>query len=138
MPTGKTSSLETLYGKISRYCAYQERSSGEVRQKLRLLGADAAVAAKLLQRLREENFVDEERFARAYVRGKFRINGWGRLKIRNGLRAKGVEEDLIRRVLDEEINLDEYQSLLCKIVSEKGLRTAISRGFEPGEAYRSC
>lgn len=124
-------SLENLYAKISRYCAYQERSSGEVRQKLRLLGADSQTAQRLLERLADDNFINEERFARAYVRGKFRINGWGRLKIKNGLRAKGVDENLIRTALAEEINPDEYNSLLQKIVSEKGEKTAISRGFEP-------
>lgn len=123
-------SLENLYAKISRYCAYQERSSGEVRQKLRLLGADSQTSQKLLQRLADDNFINEERFARAYVRGKFRINGWGRLKIKNGLRAKGVDENLIRTALSEEINPNEYNNLLQKIVSEKGEKTALSRGFE--------
>lgn len=123
-------SLENLYAKISRYCAYQERSSGEVRQKLRLLGADSQTSQKLLQRLADDNFINEERFARAYVRGKFRINGWGRLKIKNGLRAKGIDENLIRTALSEEINPNEYNNLLQKIVSEKGEKTALSRGFE--------
>ena len=123
-------SLENLYAKISRYCAYQERSSGEVRQKLRLLGADSQTAQRLLERLADDNFINEERFARAYVRGKFRINGWGRLKIKNGLRAKGVDENLIRTALAEEINPNEYNNLLQKIVSEKGEKTALSRGFE--------
>lgn len=123
-------SLENLYAKISRYCAYQERSSGEVRQKLRLLGADSQTSQKLLQRLADDNFINEERFARAYVRGKFRINGWGRLKIKNGLRAKGVDENLICAALSKEINPNEYNNLLQKIVSEKGEKTALSRGFE--------
>ena len=124
-------SLENLYAKISRYCAYQERSSGEVRQKLRLLGADSQTAQKLLQRLADDNFINEERFARAYVRGKVRINGWGRLKIKNGLRAKGVDENLIRTALAEEINEKEYAALLQRTVTEKGPTTALSRGFEP-------
>ena len=124
-------SLENLYAKISRYCAYQERSSGEVRQKLRLLGADSQTAQKLLQRLADDNFINEERFARAYVRGKFRINGWGRLKIKNGLRANGVDENLLRTALAEEINEKEYAALLQRTVTEKGPTTALSRGFEP-------
>ena len=124
-------SLENLYAKISRYCAYQERSSGEVRQKLRLLGADSETSQKLLERLADDNFINEERFARAYVRGKFRINGWGRLKIKNGLRAKGVDENLIRTALTEEINEKEYAALLQRTVTEKGPTTALSRGFEP-------
>lgn len=128
----ENTSSDKLYAKISRYCAYQERSSGEVRHKLRLLGADSNTAGKLLERLADDNFINEERFARAYVRGKFRINGWGRLKIKNGLRAKGVDENLIRTVLAQEIDTAEYADLLHKTVSEKGVKTAISRGFEPG------
>ena len=84
-----------------------------------------------MQRLADDNFINEERFARAYVRGKFRINGWGRLKIKNGLRAKGVDENLIRTALTEEINEKEYAALLQRTVTEKGPKTALSRGFEP-------
>ena len=84
-----------------------------------------------MERLADDNFINEERFARAYVRGKFRINGWGRLKIKNGLRAKGVDENLIRTALTEEINEKEYAALLQRTVTEKGPTTALSRGFEP-------
>lgn len=123
-------SFESLYKKLMRYCAYQERAESEVRLKLRLLGAPAALGETVLEKLREENFVNEERFVRAYVRGKFRINGWGRLKIRNGLRAKGVDEKLISQALSEEIDEKQYREAMRKVVAEKGLKTAFSRGFE--------
>ncbi|MDE5544376.1 MAG: RecX family transcriptional regulator [Bacteroidales bacterium] len=123
-------SFDSLYKKLMRYCAYQERSESEVRLKLRTLGAPAALGESVLKKLREENFVNEERFARAYVRGKFRINAWGRLKIRNGLRAKGVDEKLISRALSEEIDEKQYQEAMRKVVAGKGLKTAFSRGFE--------
>lgn len=132
----ENASIDGLYAKISRYCAYQERSSGEVRQKLRLLGADGKTSERLLARLREDNFLSDERFVSAYIRGKIRINGWGRLKIQYGLRAKGIEEHLIQKALKTEINADEYMALLRKTIEEKGPKTALSRGFEPSEVYK--
>ncbi len=122
---------EELYKKISKYCAYQERCRSEVRTKLRQSGASPQSIEAILARLEQEGYLDEERFARAYVRGKFRINGWGRLKIRNGLRAKLIDSSLIETAIKEEINEEEYMELLKKILASKGQQTAFSRGFEP-------
>ena len=122
---------EELYKKISKYCAYQERCRSEVRTKLRQSGASPQSIEAILARLEQEGYLDEERFARAYVRGKFRINGWGRLKIQNGLRAKLIDSSLIETAIKEEINEEEYIELLKKILSSKGLQTVLSRGFEP-------
>lgn len=122
---------EELYKKISKYCAYQERCRSEVMTKMRQIGADSRQCTEMLVILEQEGFVDDERYARAYVRGKFRINGWGRLKIRNGLRAKLIDSSLIETAIKEEINEEEYIELLKKILSSKGLQTVLSRGFEP-------
>lgn len=122
--------FEGLYKKLMRYCAYQERAESEVRMKLRALGASGEVCGAVMKKLREENFICEERFARAYVRGKFRMNGWGRMKIRNGLRAKGVDEKLILLALREEIDEGQYREAMRRVVAEKGPKTAFSRGFE--------
>ena len=122
---------EELYKKISKYCAYQERCRSEVRTKLRQSGASPQSIEAILARLEQEGYLDEERFARAYVRGKFRINGWGRLKIQNGLRAKLIDSSLIETAIKEEINEEEYIELLKKILASKGQQTAFSRGFEP-------
>ncbi len=99
--------------------------------KMRHIGADSRQCTEMLVILEQEGFVDDERYARAYVRGKFRINGWGRLKIRNGLRAKLIDSSLIETAIKEEINEEEYMELLKKILSSKGLQTVLSRGFEP-------
>lgn len=122
---------EELYKKISKYCAYQERCRSEVMTKMRHIGADSRQCTEMLVILEQEGFVDDERYARAYVRGKFRINGWGRLKIRNGLRAKLIDSSLIETAIKEEINEEEYMELLKKILASKGQQTAFSRGFEP-------
>ncbi len=99
--------------------------------KMRQIGADSRQCTEMLAIMEQEGFVDDERFARAYVRGKLRINGWGRLKIRNGLRAKLIDSKLIETVLKEEVNEEDYRELLNKTLTAKGPQTALSRGFEP-------
>lgn len=123
--------IEEIYKKILRYCAYQERCPNQVRLKLKQMGVSASDSTLILQRLETENFLNEERFARSYVRGKFRMNGWGRIKIRNGLSAQGVEPSLLSQALREEIDPEQYRERLHRILSEKGPKTALSRGFEP-------
>ena len=113
---------EELYKKISKYCAYQERCRSEVMTKMRHIGADSRQCTEMLVILEQEGFVDDERYARAYVRGKFRINGWGRLKIRNGLRAKLIDSSLIETAIKEEINEEEYMELLKKSSPAKASR----------------
>lgn len=122
---------QEAYQKAARYCAYQERCRSEVRTKLRQSGASPQSIETILTRLEQEHYLDEERYARTYVRGKFRINGWGRLKIRNGLRAKQIDNKLIETAIKDEINEQEYMEVLRKILSNKGPQTALSRGFEP-------
>lgn len=129
--------MEEIKKKILRYCAYQERCFSDVRKKLTELGATREEMTQLLEYLTEEGFLNEERFARAYVRGKFRINGWGRLKIKAGLLAKGVEQGIIRTALEEELNPDEYLHRLEDIIRNKGPKTAASRGFEPSLILKS-
>src|SRR5690606_6510429 len=77
--------------KIERYCAYQERSQKEVRNKLYELGLkNSADVEELISELIQSNFINEERFARAYTLGKFRMKLWGRIKISQGLKQKGI------------------------------------------------
>ena len=71
-----------MLSKIRKYCDYQERCHQEVRYQLIKLGARGDILEKIIGQLVEEGFLDEERFARAFARGKFRNNLWGRQKIR--------------------------------------------------------
>lgn len=122
---------EEIFKKLVRFCAYQERCTDEVRRKLEQLGADARQEREVTDLLLEQGFLNEDRFARMYVRGKFRINGWGRIKIKNGLLAKRVPPELIRAALTEEIDEAEYRKFLQGILCRKGPKTALSKGFEP-------
>lgn len=123
--------MEKILSKILRYCAYQERCTLDVRNKLLTLGVGKEQIQEILDYLEKEGFLNEERYARAYARGKFRINGWGKRKIKAGLIAKGIGNSLISTALEEEIDPEAYLEKLRETVKEKGVSTAVSRGFEP-------
>lgn len=93
--------------KAENYCAYQERSQQEVRDKLYSWGLHKEDVESLVAELIENNFLNEERFAKSYALGKFRMKGWGKYKIKQGLKLKKVSEPLINIAIDS-IKEDEY------------------------------
>src|ERR1051325_741378 len=97
--------------KISHYCAYQERSHKEVRNKLYEYGLHKNEVEELVTRLITEGFLNEERFAKAFAGGKFRIKKWGRNKIVYELEALGVTPRCVRAGL-KEIDESEYRKTL--------------------------
>ncbi len=113
----KTYNLDIARIQVRKYCTYQDRSQFEVEQRLRDMGLKQAAAETLIGELIEEGFLSEERFARAYVRGKHRAKGWGRIKIIQGLKAKRVSEACIRLGLSE-ISEEEYRQTLETILSK--------------------
>ncbi|MBE9485310.1 MAG: RecX family transcriptional regulator [Bacteroidetes bacterium] len=106
MSAPKTTHTKYIFEKAKHYCAYQERSVFEVKNKLYLWKVRPEVARKIIKSLEEENYLNEERFARVFAGGKFRIKKWGRNKIIAGLRAKKIPDPIIQIGLDE---IDEYQ-----------------------------
>ena len=104
--------------KIKAYCAYQERSQKEVRAKLYDMGLYTADVEETISDLIQENFLNEERFAIAYAGGKFRIKQWGRVKIKQGLKLKGVPEKMINKAIYS-IDEDEYRATLQNILEKK-------------------
>lgn len=138
--TGKKEAL----AKAEHFCAYQERSQQEVRDKLYSMGLRTNDVEELISELIGNNFINEERFAFAYARGKFRMKSWGRLKIYRGLRLKKVPEKLILKAMAS-IDEKEYYSALQLLVEKKAvllneknplqrryklLNYACSKGFE--------
>lgn len=121
--------------KLRRYCAYQERAQGEVRQKAYELGLRENEIEQVLTQLIIEDFVNDERFARAYARGKFRIKQWGRIKIKLGLKSKNISDPCIRRGLSE-IDEEEYLKVMGELIEKKGNMYAVSRGFEKELVFR--
>jgi len=104
--------------KIASYCAYQERSEKEVRQKLRTWNVAVDVAQILIEKLYDEDFLNEERYARSFVRGKFGLKKWGRNKIRQGLLQNGISENLIQKGFSE-IDTEEYHQVLTELAEKK-------------------
>jgi len=104
--------------KIRHYCAYQERSHSETREKLFTYGLRPQEVDEIMAQLVEENFLNEERFAIAYAGGKFRSKNWGRIRIKHALKQKQVSEYCIRVAL-KTIPVEDYYSTLEKLASGK-------------------
>jgi regulatory protein len=103
---------------IERFCAYQDRYTKEIRAKLREYQLEPADAEQILHYLIEEKYVDDARFAEAYVRGKIRSNHWGRIKINLELCSKGIDQRLIDDAM-EHFPKAEYLSILTQMVERK-------------------
>ena len=104
--------------KMESFCAYQERAQQEVREKLYIWGLQSEDVENIIAELITENFLNEERFAKAFVRGKFRIKKWGKVKIIQHLKAKRISSPLIKIAL-REIDLDEYEENLDTLIQKK-------------------
>jgi regulatory protein len=100
------------------YCAYQERSHVETKEKLYSFGLPREEVEQIIARLIDEDYLNEERFAAAFARGKFRIKHWGRVKIRYELKQKYISELCIKKAM-KEIDEDEYLKTLEKLIEEK-------------------
>jgi regulatory protein len=104
--------------KAQDWCAYQERCQQEVRDKLYSYGLHQADVENLISKLISDNYINEERFAKAYVGGKFRIKKWGKNKIKAGLRARKISEYCMK-IAFKEIDETEYIKTLKKLLESK-------------------
>lgn len=140
----KIYSAEIAWQKICKWCAFQERSQQDVRDKLYDYGLHSKDVEQLISRLILENFLNEERFAITFAGGKFRQLGWGKVKIKLALKQKKVSEYCIRKALSV-INATDYTKQLEKVIAKRNreekekhplkrkhkiAQYAISRGFE--------
>lgn len=144
MATGTQYSLEEAALKLEAYCAYQERCTQEVTRKIESWGFNEDKKAELLSHLENYGYLNNERFAEAFVSGKVRIKRWGRIKIKMALRMKGLPSSLIDQALreiDEDLyllnlkNLTERKAGAVRSEDEyeiriKTSRYLASRGFE--------
>ena len=104
--------------KLKHYCGYQERCHAEVKEKLYSFGLYKQEVEECISRLIEEQYLNEERFALAYAGGKFRMKGWGKIKIRHALKEKGMSEYCINKAL-KEIDSTQYEKCLKKMAADK-------------------
>lgn len=112
------SDINYILDKARSYCAQQERCVSEVALKLREWKVNEARAEKILEQLIREDYLNEERFARSFAGGKFRINHWGKTKIIYELERRQVP-DLIIQIGLEEIEDEEYKETLREILERK-------------------
>lgn len=105
--------------RLENFCVYRERSPREVADKIREFGLHGEVAEQIFGLLHDEGFFNEERFARAYAGGKFRINHWGRVRIRLELRARGIAPHLIAEAIAEATPEEEYLAVIQKLMERK-------------------
>lgn len=100
-------SIKEATNKIEHYCAYQERCHEEVVAKLRTMKMDSDEIDAIMVKLIADNFLNEERFACSFARGKHRIKHWGKIRIANELKSKKINQTLINIAL-KEISAEEY------------------------------
>lgn len=106
------------YLQLAQLCARSEHCQHEMLEKMRKWGMTDEAQARVMQRLVSERYVDDERYARAFVRDKIRYNKWGRRKVEQALWMKRIDEDIRERVLGE-IDDDEYIKILRPLLKQK-------------------
>ena len=104
--------------KAEHFCAYQERSQKEVRYKLVEWGMRGDELEEIICELILNNFLNEERFAKSYTSGKFNIKHWGRVKIKQGLKLKGVPDKILQKAIYS-IDDDDYLQTIEKLAIKK-------------------
>ena len=134
---------QEAYLQLAALCAQAEHCQQEMRDKMRRWELDETVQNRIIDRLIKERYVDDERYARAFVKDKIRYNKWGRRKVQQGLWQKRIDADIQQRVLDE-IDEKEYLDILRPLLKQKRksikaesdyelnqklIRFALGRGF---------
>ena len=125
----KPLTLDQVLDKMAKYCAYQERCVKDVRDKLKTFDIPEEEKAKILDYLLDNRFVNDERFAKSFVRGKVNQSGWGVNKIRFHLVQKGIAKDIIDEAL-EQTDEDLYRQRLIDILKTKCKTVKAETDFE--------
>lgn len=144
-----TPEQEKAYNKATFICSRSEKCASEIIEKLRLWGLSEEESGVVIRKLISEKYIDDERFARAYVKDKYRFNHWGRQKIEFMLRSKKINPEILELAF-EEIEEERYSEGLCKLIADKArsvkakdqydkrnklMRFALGRGFESNKVY---
>ncbi|MBO4803932.1 MAG: RecX family transcriptional regulator [Muribaculaceae bacterium] len=146
-PTRQLTPAQAL-NRAAALCSRSEQAPGDIREKLLKWGLNTADAQQVLTQLTEQGFINEARFAHAFVNDRFTYNGWGRIKIAYQLRQKGIPPEVIDETMTA-IDEERYRQRLVELLRAKWrtvkgrepraawaamMRFAASRGFETGIA----
>lgn len=108
---------QKIYDKLTTYCAYQERSANDVKQKLIKLKAEKEDTPYYLERLNRENYLNEERFAKAFIAGHLKKK-WGKAKIKSALMQKRLDPNVVSNLLDD-VEEEGYNDQLIALATRK-------------------
>jgi regulatory protein len=117
------------YLQLAQLCARAEHCQHEMLEKMRRWEMSDEAQARVMARLVKERYVDDERYARAFVRDKIRYNKWGRRKVEQALWQKRIDEDIRQQVLDE-VDDEEYLSVLRPLLKQKRRSTKAASDYE--------
>ena len=122
-------SEKEAYLTLAALCAQAEHCQWEMLEKMRRWEMPEEAQARVMQRLVKERYVDDERYAQAFVKDKIRYNKWGRRKVDQALWQKHIDEDIRKRVLDE-VDDDEYLKVLRPLLKQKRKSTKANSDYE--------
>lgn len=146
-----TPEQRSAYLKATAICSRGETSSFDILEKLHKWGLEQHDANEVIDQLKAEKYLDDERFARAYVKDKFRFNHWGRQKIAYMLSSKRIPRE-IQQAAFEEIEEENYSEELIRLIKakektiksedsfdkrQKLMRFAMARGFETDQIFKA-
>ncbi len=142
--------ITEVYTKMAQLCSRSEQCSADIRKKIIAYEIKDELVEEIIAKLKTEKFLDDERYVKAYVSDKFRLNKWGKIKMRYYLKAKGLSNNVIENGF-KEINEEQYKKVLISTMKEKAktikstdkfdkmgqiIRFAQNRGFEPEMIHR--
>ena len=142
--------IKEVYTKMAQLCSRSEQCSADIRKKMIAYEIKDELIEEIIEKLKAEKFIDDERYVKAYVSDKFRLNKWGKIKMRYYLKAKGLSNEVIEKGFLE-IKEEQYKKVLISTLKEKAktiksgdkfdkmgqiIRFAQSRGFEPEMIHR--
>ena len=140
----KEKTEQEAYLQLAAMCAQAEHCEQEMRDKMKRWAIDPDAQDRVIARLIKERYIDNERYARAFVKDKIRYNKWGRRKVMQALWMKRIDDDILHQVLDE-IDEKEYIDVLIPLLKQKRktikaksdyelnqklVRFALGRGFD--------
>lgn len=142
--------VQEAYTKMAQLCSRSEQCSADIRKKIMAFEIVDEIVDEIIDKLIEEKYIDDIRYVKAYVNDKFKINKWGRIKMKYYLRAKGLSDSTIQIGLDQ-IDEEKYKTALVKTMKSKAksikgkdrftkmgqiIRYTQNRGFEPELIHR--
>ena len=123
---------QEAYLQLAALCAQAEHCQQEMRDKMKRWELDEMAQNRIVSRLVKERYIDDERYARAFVKDKIRYNKWGRRKVQQALWLKRIDSDIQQRVLDE-IDDKEYLDVLRPLLKQKRKSIKAANDYEQNQ-----